>query len=525
MLDDVLGKYLNDLEEREFDAPFMALLQSMGYRDIHFLHGTFEFGKDFIAKRTDSERIIQYVFQTKAGNIALGEWNNLRGQVDLLRTNVLAHPNFDTALPRSAVLVTTGRLVGGAPLAAQDYKNYLISLGEIGFDVWDRETLLSFLKEIPEIGLIGSVQAEFLGLLARIDMGQPTDKDIEQYSRSWTHGEKSFWRSLVECAVIAQRLRSRHRLDLCCFTVMAAIRAIWLQEHGKEPPSTESIVASDLARAMFRKYASSIRNALRKADFTSEKLIPVKDGLAAYVTYPVLCLRAAEHIALLGLLMMEDDKTGAEEVTNQLCEFLSANPGAAHPISDRYAVSLIPIILLLSKFGRLSEVNTYVRAGVKWVADRYDNNSLGLAAPDASPREEVDRLLGSCFDHVKLDRRPECYIATVILDLVSILGMRELYELAINDFLAVRAMPPTLEVGDGLSQYSLDGVDLRYEANAKYETSWSPTDNWKVAPHHHRSPSSYYLGRILRSWDHLAVSAVLRDRHFLASCQHILAAS
>ena len=74
MIADVIGSYLDSLEEREFDAPFMALLRSLGYRDIHFLHGTFEFGKDFIAKRDEGSAVVQYSFQTKAGNIGLAEW-------------------------------------------------------------------------------------------------------------------------------------------------------------------------------------------------------------------------------------------------------------------------------------------------------------------------------------------------------------------------------------------------------------------------------------------------------------------
>ena len=53
MLDDVIGNYIDSLTEREFDAPFMALLRLHGFDDIHFLHGSFEFGKDFIAKRTE----------------------------------------------------------------------------------------------------------------------------------------------------------------------------------------------------------------------------------------------------------------------------------------------------------------------------------------------------------------------------------------------------------------------------------------------------------------------------------------
>jgi len=65
----------------------------------------------------------------------------MRGQIDLLRTDALAHPNFDTNIPRHARFVTTGRLVGGAGLAAQQYAQHLEALGETQFLTWDRDTL------------------------------------------------------------------------------------------------------------------------------------------------------------------------------------------------------------------------------------------------------------------------------------------------------------------------------------------------------------------------------------------------
>lgn len=64
---------------------------------------------------------VQYVFQSKAGDLNLGDWSKGTPQLDLLRTNTLAHPGFDAALPRRPVLVLTGRLTGGAALAAQNY--------------------------------------------------------------------------------------------------------------------------------------------------------------------------------------------------------------------------------------------------------------------------------------------------------------------------------------------------------------------------------------------------------------------
>jgi len=72
MLENVLGNYLDSLDgkEREFDAPFIALLRANSFSDIHFTHGQYEFGKDFIAKGYDDEGVwCQFVFQTKGGEL------------------------------------------------------------------------------------------------------------------------------------------------------------------------------------------------------------------------------------------------------------------------------------------------------------------------------------------------------------------------------------------------------------------------------------------------------------------------
>jgi len=139
MLAAAIGNYIDSLTEREFDTPFMALLRLHGFTDIHFLHGAFEFGKDFIAKRKEDGIEYQYAFQTKAGDLGLSEWKECRGQIDMLRVNSLAHPNFDKAIPRKARFVTTGRLVGGAPLDAQEYREHLARLNESEFVAWDRD--------------------------------------------------------------------------------------------------------------------------------------------------------------------------------------------------------------------------------------------------------------------------------------------------------------------------------------------------------------------------------------------------
>jgi hypothetical protein len=76
-----------------------------------------------------------------------------------------------------------------------------------------------------------------------------------------------------------------------------------------------------------------------------------------------------------------------------------------------------------------------------------------------------------------------------------------------------------VETQDSLGQYVHGAEDTRYEPNIHYDDEDSPTEGWKVAPHHHRAPDSYYLGRLGRFGDHLAISSVLRDRYFLATCR------
>lgn len=69
MLDGVIDRYLQGVSEREFDMPLMALLVSRQFFDVHKIHGAYEFGKDFIAKRSHDGIVHQYAIQSKAGDL------------------------------------------------------------------------------------------------------------------------------------------------------------------------------------------------------------------------------------------------------------------------------------------------------------------------------------------------------------------------------------------------------------------------------------------------------------------------
>jgi len=523
MIGDVTGSYLDSLEEREFDAPFMALLRALGFSDIHLLHGPFEFGKDFIAKGNHEEVHTQFAFQTKAGNLGLSEWNGCRGQIDLLRTNSLAHPAFDRGLPRRVVFVTTGRLVGGAALAAQDYSEHLRVLGEASFSTWDRETLVDMISASPEVGLAGGAAAALLTLLGKADQGLTQESELEEFSRRWfTPPNIPLFKGALEAAVIANRLRREGRLDLASYVGLCLVRAAWASAHGSEPPSSVGLLVANTGRSLFRHYGSNLFNRCSDNALDPLKVIKAHELPSAYVTYPARCLRLVEIVGLLGILDLEERGQGNQKLANFLVQFFRTNPGASHPISDRWAVSLIPPVLFLVETGHRAEIPAILENVIRWVGNHYDSGNLGLAGSYSTPEEEIEYLLGSPFEHTAIHRRSESYVATVVLDLAAMLRIQAVYELARNDFLAVGAMPPVVEVGDTPSQYALHADGLSFEPNMQYEHAWAPRDGWKVAPHHDRAPSACYLEQVGRAWDHLAVSAVLRDRHFLPACQSFI---
>ncbi|MHB8960531.1 MAG: hypothetical protein ACYDAN_12980, partial [Candidatus Limnocylindrales bacterium] len=192
----------------------------------------------------------------------------------------------------------------------------------------------------------------------------------------------------------------------------------------------------------------------------------------------------------------------------------SSQPGLTHPISDRWAVSVALAAIAIARADRAAS-ELYLRKVAVWLCDRYERDELGLAPIDASPDTEAAYLLGGAFESVVVPRRRESFAASVILDVLTALGLGETYELALNDFRAVGIMPWVVHVDDDAQQYETPG-SARREYNVPYPEEWRPLDGWRLTAHH-RTPESYLLQRRGRSWDLLAVSCVLRDRLYVAA--------
>ncbi len=413
-----------------------------------------------------------------------------------------------------SVLVTTGRLVGGAALAAQDYAKHIGKLGETQFETWDKEDLVALISTSPEAGLAGATSAELLSIVGKIEESSITDSQLEEFSRRWfaPSGAPSVARSCLEASVIANRLRLRNRLDLATYIGLCLIRAGCLHVHGTDPPLESGIAAMDIGGQLFCQYAKDLFGQCGKDALDPQTFLGSHVEVPIMVTYPIRCLKIIEILGLLGLVE-EGDR--AKEIAQFLADFCRVHPGTQHPVSDHWAICLVAPALLLWKMGHVESVRALLRGVVTWIGDKYQNDSFGLASVWSTPEEETKRLLGNPFSHVDMARRCESYVSTIVLDLAAVLGLADVYLIARNDFLAVNTFPMVWEVPDTPSQFLRSGPDIRLEPNMPFKDTWEPQDGWKIAPHHVRGIDLRYLQRIGRQWDLLAVCSVLRDRHFV----------
>lgn len=329
MLRDVVGSFLDTLTEREFDGPLIALLAARGFTDVHFIHGQFEFGKDVVAKRADPETgdVRQYVIQSKAGDIGQQEWRAVRPQVEECEYNTLGHPSFDASLPRVAVLATTGRLKGGAPADVAEYRNSVAARGLASLEIWEKPDLVEWICDEPTVGIAGeAIQIELLSMLTTILDKGITDRRVEAYARGWL-GPSGATRAAVEAAIFVNALTRVRRLDLAVSVALQLVRAA---DHDPGAPDG----MREVARRLVLTLSSQVREQFERLLKDPLDLARHTFSQIALFTYPVICCRAAEVVAL-GLALARDEEDGGQVAA---FEEGSRRPGAATrdgPTSER----------------------------------------------------------------------------------------------------------------------------------------------------------------------------------------------
>jgi hypothetical protein len=496
MLDGVVDRYLQGVSERDFDMPLMALLVSRRFYDIHKLHGAFEFGKDFIAKREDDGAVCQYAIQSKAGDINLASWRMVRAQIDEARYNNIAHPSYSLSLRKKAILVTTGRLVGGAAADAQQYKEYLDSRGETSFEVWDRDKLREWLIRDPGCGMAGGMVAEMLAVVAAAEQRAIGHQQLERYTVRWT--VMPLYKVAIEAAVIADKLRSCERADLAAITALCALRAAHSQ------PADENFqLFSVMARQLHASYATGLLRAYQHAVIDPKSLLDKLGSTNPHFTYPVVCYRLAETLGLLAMAEHVEEDV-AEAARAAVKAIASKQPGTGRPLSDRWAISLICAVLPIFRDSpaRAAEL---LKAVAAWVADSYDDRP-GLAPVDSTELEEIEYLIGEPLSHIIITRRRTSYLATTVLDLCIFFGLRDLYLQAVHDFHAVNLVPTVLIADERVAKWGAGESGIHSIPLVRYDERWNT--NIRVPPYGNISAPDY-----LPAWDALALACLPRNRH------------
>jgi hypothetical protein len=438
----------------------------------------------------------QYAIQSKKGNINQGLWRQIRPQIDEARYNTIAHPSYDSTLPRIAVLVTTGRLVGSAAADAQQYREALNRRNEISFEVWDQDTLRDWLIRDPNCGLANGMAAEMLAVIAAAEQGPVSHQQIERYTRRWT--ELPLHRVAIEAAVIADKLRACERADLAAITALCALRAA-----RSQGSAVNSSLYSSMAKELHASYATGLLHQYQDVVSEPGLLIDQLGTVFPHVAYSVVCHRLAETWGLLALADHIEDEI-SEAARAGVKAIVSKQMGVGRPISDRWAVSLVCTTLPAFRESP-SEVAQLLKDVIIWIADRYQDGP-GLGSVDCSELEEIEYIIGPPLSHVDVRRRKTSYLATAVLDLCIVFNLTELYQDAVHDFQAVDLIPTVVLADENLAKWGAGGFGIRSRPLLRYSPTWSPEIG--VLPYESiPSPEG------ISAWDALALACLPRDRH------------
>lgn len=498
MLRDVVGIFLDTLTEREFDGPLLALLHARGFTDIHFIHGAFEFGKDVLAKKTDpaTGQTRQYVIQSKARDIGQPEWRSVRPQLEECEYNTIGHPSFDPNLPRVAVLVTTGRLKGAAPADVAEYRKSVQVRGLADLEIWERPNLIEWLCDDPLVGVSGeTIQVDLMRMLAFVMEDRITDQRIETYTRRWLPEAGNAPRASVEAAILVNSLLRKKRLDLALCVGLQLIRAT---ENDPDASDDAKSAAKRLVLGLALQICDQTEPLLKNPlDFVGSTM-----GQLALLTYPVICCRVAEALALgLALAREARDGVAATRFKDALRAF-AEQPGAARPVGDLFAPSVVAVTVMLATFDDLS-AKAYLGRVARWMFDRYDEELAGLGLASLAEDEEktAERLLAGSLASTTMDRRTSSYLATVVLDLALYLGEADFYEAVRDNVNALRIAPEMTRADEGKARWARSGADVWPQPRVEFE-EWD-VQGARTVP---SAPTDPVLSLIL--------AAACRSRHY-----------
>jgi hypothetical protein len=523
VLRDLIERYLDNLEnERAFDATFIALLAAEGYTDIHYLHGPLEFGKDFIAKRNAGTVTEQWMFQNKPGNVATPEMREVKGQILDAVTSSLGHPAFDADLPRVIVLCFTGRFRGNGAVDFQDLARYVKERFPLRTLIsWDREMLVGLmLAHGPEqlfrsgidVAAYGSFFTLYGGILESCIHVDSIQRHFDNRLQAVAGVEQRLVATAIEAHLFADASRQVDQPYCALQAMLAMVRAVLFEMHNADDPHTSTFVS--LLRASCLAAAASA--AIVAAKYLTAKrtwgvLSEAVDGFAMFVSYPVVC---AQFMDGLVILMELGDEQQQKLAAADLVDLVQSEPGCAHPISDRYAVSVVAVIRALVKIGQAATARVFLKEVALWLIDRYWSDGNGLAPCYASELEEISTLLGGPFSGVEGHSDRASLLATALMDCACYVQDESTYTGLRADILAADIVPRYYQVRDTSGQFEFNGKDVIRMPNVDFEATMPAFDAHVHGTHLVGETEHFRIEDDVPAGAYIVSSLLLRDRYF-----------
>jgi hypothetical protein len=525
MLRNVLEDYLNSVKERDFDYPLTALLQAMGFFDIHLTDGGSEFGKDFIAKRKEGENIYQYAIQSKRGDINQTVFRNkILGQLlEAIVLKKLSHSQLDTSLPQKCVLVTTGELVDNAFLELREFNNQLENeYKKERVEFWGKNQLIEFSEKYGLSGVHRTTAkglkgfAQFYLVYSKAIEKTLSDREIEEFSRLWLDESleyrKRILRASIEAEIIASKLIENGLIYEAIIAYLSLVRIVLQTAYENSDSFITEIyneILNEKILPLCKEFFTQFKSNWEEAEKSLLNLC-FKENAMPMLQYIVWCTRVLELSSLYCFLT----KNGSErsEIITFLVDFIEKEEGCGHIPSDRYAVSLVWTILALLQSKKRIAISL-IKKSVIWLCDRTEKG-FGLARYEVDEYEETITLLGYPFDFIEAEKNRSSYLATVLSDLAAFVGDKEFYADVINDFEACDISYTYWQFPDTKAIFTIDSNECLSYANIPHQYSIDRFDDFEYSEHIKHEPQSFQIIDKVGEESLILLSILLKDRYF-----------
>lgn len=390
MYEKLVENWLTSVNELGYQLPFCEALIAEGYAVLHISrHGRGEHGKDVIARRSDG---VLCTFQLKGGDINLGAWRAIRGEVEELVRLPVRFPGISETEPHCPHLVTNGEIRGDAVENIKQFSDDWERQGSPKLEVWQRGTVLDLFLSAQGSYLPARLSAfrdfvnlyvgpfsgqlphaELAGLLERMSDGVPTDLTDTQLARAIA--------GLVVVAgyIVEQYAQAQNHCAAMEGWVITAAAILHLAERQASSVGVYGPTLQ-LVRLGFERSL-----ALLFAEATSRDNFIERGGLADAMVYGV---RATRVIGWVAYLALEQLRMRQPDGSKELTAILKREGVALHWLGEADWPLRIALVLWLDRIGNCNDAEAML---IGWAQSLLPRR--GEEADTPSPYWPTEKVL------------------------------------------------------------------------------------------------------------------------------------